>query len=243
MLLDEDNVGSGTTQSGYSFSHVGLDRLQSPSYVVVNFCRDISGSTRRYSRDLEEMIKEAVRKLKKSPVQDTILFRVVDFNGSFHEVHGFTPIPSINEDQYPSIDSDGSTRLYDVCVEGLESLGSIGSTLHDQDYDTTLILVVGTDGEDVGSTKSPQAIKQLKENLLASEKYQQIITILAGVGITEPRVKKNLEALNKDGGFDHFKLWDAATPDVFNGIVDIVVSVSVSASQSLTSGVVSTPTF
>lgn len=236
-LIDNDSAQvGGSTTSGYGFTHANPDTLQGVCYTIVGVAIDISGSTSGFSGDLLKLQKTVVEALQKGPAQDSILLRQVKFNHDLQEIHGFVPVLGIDASQYPSLNSSGGTALYDASVEGLETVNAYAKVLDDASFTVNALQFIITDGLDYGSRKKAKDVAAAKAKLLADEHVTGITTILLGINVTSPEVDYALTQFKTEGNFDHYFSVTDVTPASLAKVANLVVSTSVSASQSITTG-------
>lgn len=219
----------------YKFNYTPPDDLGGMKYVVAQLCTDVSGSTFDFTANLKTLAQNVVRGLQLSPVADMVLLRHVEFSSDFKEIHGFVPVTSLKPDNFKEPVANGGTRLYDVTLEGLTVLQNYSQTLVDQDFEAVPVLFVITDGED--SPLDDRVLKQIaakKHEMLVSEQFSDVITVLLGIGSpSNNRLKKYMEDFKKSGNFNHLEYVTDASPEKLGKLVGLIVSTSVSASQSV----------
>lgn len=100
----------------FSFSAVSPSDLEELGYTVATVVLDQSGSL-EYKKDLlVELLKVIAQGLKKSSRAETILLRVIAFNETISEIHGFKPVSQIDPAiDYQGIDPDGMRPLLMLC--------------------------------------------------------------------------------------------------------------------------------
>ena len=236
-LIDNDSAQvGGSTSSGYGFTHANPDTLQGVCYTIVGVAIDISGSTAGFSGDLLKLQKTVVEALQKGPAQDSILIRQVKFNHDLKEIHGFVPVLGIDASQYPYLNSSGGTALYDASVEGMETVNAYAKVLDEASFTVNAIQFILTDGLDYGSRKKAKDMAAAKAKVQADEHVTGITTILLGINVTSSEVEQALTKFKAEGNFDHYFSVTDATPASLAKVANLVVSTSVSASQSITTG-------
>ena len=162
MSNEQDIMAQMTAGSGYQFSAVNLDNVEAAEVTLVTIVVDTSYSLSGQAKSLEEMIKAAVGSCQKSPRAENVMIRVVTFNTTDHEKHGFKLLSAIDVDDYDnSITIQGSTLLYDSCAHSLEAVQTYSGGLNARKYLNNAILFFITDGEDTHSTYTPTRIKEL----------------------------------------------------------------------------------
>lgn len=177
-----DTVQSMIPGSSFSFSAVKMDKLTSAEYTLVTIAMDCSGSISPYQGDLVDMLNSIVGACKKNPKAENLLVRVITFNDSLTEVHGFVPITSLSTYTAHDLQVGGMTALYDALYSAVTATKIFGENLVDQDYDVNAVIYVTTDGDDNMSTFSPSKIASEIDNILRSEKLDSISTILVRMG-------------------------------------------------------------
>ena len=203
-------TGSIPGLTGYAFSGIRLDRLGASEYTLVTIAADISGSVSRFRDLLVETIKKAVGACRKSPKAGNILLRVVTFNDDVTEIHGFKPLSDIKDSDYDSIDTRGSTALFDVAASSVGAMVEFGRKLVQQDYGVNALLFIITDGSDTASKFGPSAVKQKMEEAVTGEVLESCLSVLVGVNAAQYRAE--LEAFQREGGITQYVDAGAATP-------------------------------
>lgn len=194
--MNDPNMEMVKTGSNYSFGAVKIDALQATEYTLVQIIVDKSGSLGGFDRDLEKMIAEIVKSCKKSPRAENLMIRLVTFNHSEEEVHGFRLLETINPDEYANtINTGGETLLFDSTYNGILSVNEYAKILSKNDYLANAIVFCITDGCDNVSKFSPSQIKDLVKKTRKDESLESITVILIGMA-SDPSVQQYL---------DHFK--------------------------------------
>ena len=235
-LIDDDNLSSASSAGGYGFTHANPDTLQGVNYTVVNVGIDHSGSTHGFSGDLLKLQRTVVEALQKSPAQDSLLLRQVKFNHTLKEIHGFVPVLGIDASQYPALTPEGGTALYDASVEGMETINAYAKVLDDSSFMVNGLLFILTDGLEYGSRNKAKHVAEAKAKILADEHVTGITTILLGINVGDAQVDAALTKFKTEGSFDHYEKVEDVTPASLAKLIGLIVSTSVSASQSITTG-------
>jgi len=232
-LLADDTLDPSTTRSKFGFTHVPLDSLTGTQYVLVRLSYDTSGSTSGFTAQTLKLIRTVVEGLRLNPATlDTVLLSICEFNSSLSEVHGFVPVRSIDPAHYQEPVAGGCTVLYDSMLSSWEALATLGKDMVQQDFDVALVNIHITDGIDVGSRYLPRNSADLKATLIRQEQYSTVTSVLLGINVEDAEVKRFLSDLKSTGAFDHYESVDDASPESISKLVGIIVSTSVSASQS-----------
>ena len=236
----EDSLNHSTFQ----FSAVSVDILEDNEYTLVNLVLDFSGSVGTYFDSLKEMVKMTIETLRdpKAPFAENILFRLITFNGSVYEEHGYLPLISVDTDGYDSLSHPvGLTALYDACLNAQEATEKYGMMLTQQDYTVNAIIIIVTDGGDNDSKRaSLNDIKSFSDQLRTSESVESCRTILVACNTHIPNAKRDLSNFNTVVGFDQYIEIENATPSSMAKLAGFVSqSVSMQA-QANGTGVAST---
>src|SRR5262245_21410599 len=83
--LDQINLPN----SHYGYTATRLDELGATEYTIATIVADVSGSTAAFTFDMESAITRIVQACKFSPRADNLLLRLVAFDDSLSELHGF----------------------------------------------------------------------------------------------------------------------------------------------------------
>ena len=231
--------------STFQFSAARIENLGASEYTLVVVAVDVSSSLGGLGGDLDKLLGAIVEACRKSPRADNIMLRVLMFNRSVSEFHGFRPLPDLNPSDYDgSCNPSGTTALYDAAYSGIESCIQYGADLVAQDFDVNAAVFVLTDGQDNESKTTPRMIKDALAGAVKSEAIESIMPVLIGIGdgatADVSDVSPYLDRFHKEAGFQQYVYAgnaDAATLAKIAGFVSKSVS---SQSQSLCSGGVST---
>jgi hypothetical protein len=171
--------------SYFGYSAADLDSLGATEYTLATIVVDESSSVLRYKKEMESCIKETVKACKQSPRSDYLLLRVVAFNSSPREIHGFKPLIDCNESDYDNcLKPSGTTRLFATASDVIDATKSYGQHLYDNDFDANAIVFIITDGMDNASgTIDAEAVRDKLRDTMRAEVLESILTILVGVGI------------------------------------------------------------
>ena len=225
------------TQDGYGFSGVGVDSLGATEYTLVQVIADISGSVGGFRQGIEDCIKAVVEACRKSPRADNLMLRVVLFNTTLSELHGFKPLDQCNPDDYNgTIHPSGGTALFDASYNGVEATVKYGKALFDQDFDTNAIVFVITDGDDNSSKMGAAAVKKVTQDAIATESLESLRSVLVGVNVTNQYIRDYLSRFETDGGFDQYIELDNASAGTLAKLADFISRSISSQSQALGTG-------
>src|SRR3954465_8731827 len=100
--------------SHYGYSATRLEELGATEYTLTTIVADVSGSTAAFTFDMESAISRIVQACKFSPRADNLLLRLLAFDDTHNELHGFKLLENCHLSDYGgSLKSGGSTALYD----------------------------------------------------------------------------------------------------------------------------------
>ena len=232
-LFDDKNLLTGTV-AGFGFSGVRVETLGAVEYTLVTLVTDKTGSVVHFADELLKVRKTVVEACRKSPRSENLLLRMVDFNTSVDEVHGFMPLSQIDPNSYQTPQCGGLTALRDGAFSALSASNAYGKNLTDQDFLVNAICIIVTDGDDNASgTSMADVARELKRGV-ESEYLESMRSIL--VGVNAGQYRSQLEDFRKDVGIDQYVDVADATPQKLARLADFI-SRSISAqSQSLGTG-------
>lgn len=203
--FDKSTNVSHTTVSGFSFSAASLKDLDDVEYTVVTIVVDVSGSVSGFERNLEACIKEAIKGCKNSHGVNKIFLRIVAFNDSIQEIHGFKLLRQIDEADYDgTLHPRGSTALNDATLNALEASEKIVQDMGANDCYCNAVVYIMTDGcENFSTTKDASKIKDTIQRLRRDENLSGVLTVLVRVGEgTWAGVKDTLDEFKLEAGID-----------------------------------------
>jgi hypothetical protein len=245
-LFGDTTTTQGTTASNFNYTAVGLKKLAvlNDRFCLVTINADETGSVDRFKYLMDGALKDIIRGLKKSDEADMMLIRLNYFGSQYDrsqnvsEIHGFTPLNDIDENQYQPLDPSGMTPLYDVSVAAIDTTMDFAATLSGP---TTGFLVNGiqitiTDGGDNVSRCTPVMVANAVSNARQSEHLESNLSILVGVNDNDPTLKKELEKFKDEAKLDRYISAGDVTPESIAKLVDFVVKSVSSQSQSIGSG-------
>ena len=226
-----------TTVNNFTFSAVNVDSLSGSKKTLVSLLVDTSGSVSPFKDSLENAANIVIQATKKSATSEDIMIRTATFSNSvIREVHGFVPVPFIDDAKYTGqFAAGGNTPLIDASIEAAESIETYGKSLVDQDYTVNGIFFVITDGEEYGSRiKNIGKVKDALARIRKDEAVESIVAILVGVNDTD--CKASLDKFHSEAGFDHFISIGDATPGKLAKLGAMISQSVSSQSQSIGSG-------
>ncbi|WP_146039454.1 MULTISPECIES: hypothetical protein [unclassified Variovorax] len=220
--------------SGFAFSAVRPETLGSTEYTLVTVVMDKTGSVSSFAGELNKLKGTVVGACRKSPRAEFLLLRVVEFNRSVDEVHGFLPLNQVDVASYVAPTCEGLTALADATFAAVSATNAYAKTLAQQDYLVNGIVFIGTDGVDNDSRMRPADIQKEIVGALKGEHIESLRTVL--IGINAAQYARELQAFQVEAGIDQYVDLADATPQRLAKLADFV-SRSISAqSQSLGTG-------
>jgi len=232
-----DDVKYNTIGSGFQFSAISPDEMGASEYTLVAIAADKSSSVTKFAREIEGCLVTSLQGCMNSPRVDNLLVRLLTFNHTLDEVHGYKHLADCPISNYNGIiQPGGCTSLYDACVSTIDSLATLGKQMLKDKYSANGLSVIITDGQDVGSTKTIKAVADAIERSRQSECLQSILNILIGINVTEPSVSVALNELKDVGKFDQYIEAKDATPKTFARIAGFISRSISSQSQAIKTG-------
>lgn len=233
-----DMLESGkATPSGYKYSHTDIDSLGSSEYTLVTAAFDTSGSVGSFIDPIRKLVGEVVKSLSASPRAASLMFRLLQFDDSVREAHGFKELASCNPADYDNtLQIGGMTALIDATVNALEVTDDYAAKLMQKFYKSNAIVFVITDGWDNASKYTADRIKTRLNDIKANENLESILTILIGVNMNSSSITSKLNDLKNRAGFDAFMPLEDASSDTLKKIAGFITSQSLSQSSSLGTG-------
>lgn len=233
MKLFDDSMTQAAV-NGFGFSAVRPETLGSTEYTLVTLVLDKTGSVAGFADQLFEVKKTVLAACRKSPRADFLLLRVLEFNSSVDEVHGFKPLADLDPAQYATPRCGGMTALVDASFAGVSATNAYARTLADQDYLANGIVIIATDGDDNDSRMRAADIRREIDAAISGEHLESLRTIL--VGVNAGQYAGALQSFQKDVGIDQYVDVADATPQRLAKLAEFV-SRSISAqSQALGTG-------
>ncbi|MBE2250856.1 MAG: VWA domain-containing protein [Myxococcus sp.] len=157
-----------------------LEDLTASDVTLVTLLIDASGSIA--DRGLEQAVRDGQNALLDAfggaKEKDSVLLALWTFNGDQKVLHAYVPVEDATRLDGKSYRAGGATRLYDTWCDALAANVAYAQRLRDGGTPTRSVVVVVTDGEDVGSTRTSRDCARLSKDLLASELFT-----LAFVGV------------------------------------------------------------
>lgn len=241
MATKDDQVIKIPGPGNFQFSAIKIEDLGASEYTLVTIICDISGSVLGFATHLLKCIKSIVEACQRNPRSENLLVRLLVFNHSVIEVHGFRDLKTIDINDYQPLDPDGMTALYDASYDGIGATLEFANTLKKNDYDDVNGAVyIITDGLDNRSKLDP---RDIAEKIAIAKKGEQIVsltTILVALNDPnnpEPKVVSELSKFQAEANIDQFIDIGDATPEQLAKLANFVSESISSESQALQSGV------
>jgi hypothetical protein len=204
-----------------------LEDITASDVTLVTVLIDASSSIA--DRGLEKAVREGQNALLDAFAgakdRDAVLLACWTFSGSMDVIHSYVPVPDSTRLDTKNYRASGSTALYDTWCAALAANVAYAQRLRDGGTPTRSVVVVVTDGEDVGSKRTAADCARLSRDLLASELFT---LALVGVG-----TDVNFEHVAKSMGIPAgCILWERdATPSGLRRAFQLVSRSAVRASQ------------
>jgi hypothetical protein len=188
--------------SSYGFSGTRLDALGATEYTLVAIAADRSSSVATFRDEIEACLAEIVAACAASPRADHLMLRLLLFNRTLTEEHGFQPLPTLDPARYSGcLKPSGATALYDATANAVASVVSYGDTLGRNDLAVNGLVFVITDGADNASSATPADVKRALADAAASEQLESLRVVLVGVNMGAGTWQQ-LQRFAKAAGFD-----------------------------------------
>jgi len=224
--------------SHYGYSAAKIETLGATEYTAATVVVDVSGSTRAFAFEMEACISEIVSACKYSARADNLLLRLVQFDTTLDEIHGFKLLENCNTGDYSGVlKAGGNTALYDPAENAISAASNYAARLAAGNLSANAILFVITDGMDNASRLTPASIKRALDRAISSETLQSIVSILIGVNVASADISKHLKELKEAAGFDQYIEIGRADRDSLAGLARFVSkSISVQSQVLLAGG-------
>jgi uncharacterized protein YegL len=223
--------------SHYGYSATRIEDLGATEYTVVTIVCDVSGSTASFTFDMESAIARIVQACKLSPRADNLLLRLVVFDDTLAELHGFKLLENCNLADYGGVlRSGGSTALYDATENAVSSTINYGQKLLAGDFSANAILFVITDGMDNASKLPAKRVKEALGRAVTSEALESIVSVLIGVNVQEQEVSRYLRQFHIEAGFTQYVEMDQADAKTLARLAEFVSQSISGQSQALGTG-------
>jgi uncharacterized protein YegL len=157
-----------------------LEDIVASEVTLITVLIDASGSIA--DRGLEQAVREGqgalVEAFANAREKEGVLLALWTFNDQLEVKHAYVPVDDALKLSPTTYRGRGGTRLFDTWCDALAANVAYAQRLRDGGTPCKSVVVVITDGEDVGSTRSVGDCARLSRDLLASEQFT-----LAFVGV------------------------------------------------------------
>lgn len=228
QLLPIPGVGS------FQFSAIRPDKLGASEYTLVTIAVDISGSVSSFAKELNDTVKAIVQACQKSPRAENLMIRIVTYNDTLYEVHGFKPLNLISPNDYLGLTCGGMTALYDATYTSIGATLAYAKNLISQDFSVNGAVYIITDGQDNQSITTPAQIAKVMNTAIKGEEIESLISVLVGVNAQDS--KTYLEDFKNKANLTQFVDVGDATPQRLAKLAGFVSKSISSQSQALGSG-------
>ncbi len=188
----------------------------------------VDASSSIHDRGLESAVRQGqnllVDALGETRERDAILMALWVFNDEVRVVHSYVGLDDVTRLDASSYAAVGSTRLYDTWCDALAANVAYAQRLRDSGTPCKSVVVVVTDGEDVGSRRRAQDCARVSHDLLASEQFT-----LAFVGVGGADFHAVAEAMGVPAGC--VAVQSQATPSAIRQAFRMVSQSAIRASQ------------
>ncbi len=230
------------TGQNFGYSAANLEDLGATEYTLVTIAVDESSSVSGYKNEMEKCIQEVVKACKFSPRSDYLLIRLVAFNSTMREIHGFKQLVDCDINDYDgAITPYGSTALFETARNAIVATGDYGKQLADSDFDVNAIIFVITDGEDNSSGGiSANDVGTALKGIMRDEALESVMSLLIGVGVGAYQgVADALDEFKNDAGLNQYVEIKDANEKTLAKLADFISQSVSSQSQALGSGAMS----
>jgi uncharacterized protein YegL len=159
---------------------VAMDDITASDVTLVTLLIDASSSIS--SRGLEDAIRDgenlAMDAFASSKEKDSILVSLWTFNDDVNVIHSYVAVDDATRLDRSNYAATGATKLYDTWCDALAANVAYAQRLRDSGTPCRSIVIVITDGEDVGSRRRAADCAKISRDLIASEQF-----VLAFVGV------------------------------------------------------------
>lgn len=206
-----------------------VEDIVASDVLLVTLLVDASSSI--HARGLEDAVREGANLLSEALSQtrerDAILMALWTFNDDVRVVHSYVGLDDVTRLDKTNYAGCGTTRLYDTWCDALSANVVYAQRLRDSGTPCRSIVVVVTDGEDVGSKRRATDCRKISEDVLASEQFT-----LAFVGVG---TDVDFHAVARKMGVPDacIAVQAQATPSAIRAVFRMVSQSAVRASQGL----------
>lgn len=205
-----------------------VEDILASDVTLVTLLVDASSSI--HDRGLEAAVRDGentlVDALAATRERDSILMALWTFDDEIRVVHSYVGLGDVTRLDAKNYKARGCTRLYDTWCDALAANVAYADRLRSSGTPCKSVVVVVTDGEDVGSKKTASACAAISRDLLASEQFT-----LAFVGVGTADFQKVARAMGIPDGC--IAVQSQATPSAIRQVFRMVSQSAIRASQGL----------
>jgi hypothetical protein len=236
-MNDDNDATYRTIGSGFQFSAISADDMGASEYTLVAIAADKSSSVSGFADEIEGCLVTSLQGCMNSPRVDNLLVRLLTFNSNLDEIHGYKHLADCPISDYKGIiKPNGCTSLFDACISSIDSLATLGKQMIQDKYTANGLSVIITDGMDVGSTQTLNAVAEAIDRSRRTECLESILNILIGINVQDREVSDALNSLKNVGKFDQYIEAKDATPKTFARIAGFISKSISSQSQAIQTG-------
>ncbi len=157
-----------------------LEEINASDVTLITLLVDRSSSIgdRRLTQAVREGQNALVDAFAGARERDSVLMALWTFGTDAQVLHGYVSVDDAVKLDGSNYRPGGSTRLYDTWCDALAANATYAQRLRDGGIPCRSVVVVVTDGEDVGSKRTAGDCAQVSSQLLATEQFT-----LAFVGV------------------------------------------------------------
>lgn len=236
-LKDETTMQDAT--GTVLFSGVRPEKLVETEYTLVTIIVDVTGSVSLFADDLLKCLQMTVKGCQ-SPTRvrvENLLARVLTFNTSVQEVHGFRLITEIDaEKDYQPFTPDGRTAIYDAVYDGVVATIEYAKTLAAQSYNVNAAVYIITDGMDNASKSTKRMIAEKVREARSGEEIESLLTVLVGINTGNSLIEGELKSFVCGAELTAYIDAGDVTPAMLARLANFVTTSIVQTSQKLGTG-------
>ena len=212
--------------------------LDATRLTLLQLAIDVSASATEHLRQYESLIKRVVKACSQSEWKNNLLLRVVAFDASIEEVHGFQSLSSCESFHYDdALTPGGVIDLNDAALHGVEAAVRCGKYLVGNDYLCNGLLLVITDGLGNRSRSDPNQVKTAIEQATRGQSLASFTSVLVGLcdkrGQGDDGVSKDLMKFVDQTGFTRYIEMEDVTDSAFHQLADAISTLTFSVARSL----------
>ena len=222
--------------STYGFSGTRIEDLGASEYTLVTIVCDDSGSVHGFHQDLEACIAHIVKACQRSPRADNLMLRLVTFDDTLKEIHGFKPLNECPPTDYTGfLSCGGLTALFDASVNSVSAMTTYGKDLTDHGFAANGIVFVLTDGGDNASTVTATMVGDALSQAVSGEQLESMVSVLVGVNVSGG-CSQYLMDFSAKAGFSQYIEIDRANANTLAGLANFASRSVAAQSVMLGSG-------